>query len=189
MVDLQVVISGILLLIVGVPTLALALGRIMAFFMSYIITEAVTLKPEGERKGKALIIFEPGATLLTKNVAGGIGRELSKRGFEVKVAGIRSAEAKDTSGYDLLLLGTPTYMGRPTGRFRKFVRKLDLAKGQIFGIYLTGTRGASEMGLVPRVFLDIMKKPLAERSTEVKQMAFIGFKPYDYSEFVSSLLS
>lgn len=189
MVDLLALFSIVIAVIIGVPTALLILGRVIGFLAYFNATEAVTEKPKTEQKGKALIVYEPGATKHTKKIGEEFGDLLLEQGYEVTLAGIKSEAAKDTSGYNLVVLGTPTYVGRPTGVVKKYVKNLHIASSQTFGIYLIGTKGAPMVGFAPKVFLDSMKKPLAESDTTVKEMAFIGYRPFDYSDFVSTLLS
>jgi flavodoxin len=187
MVDLLSLLSAVLVIIIGVPTALLVIGRIIGFISSYSATGAVTEKPASDPKGKALIVYEPGATGQTKKAGEIIGDLLVEKGYEVTLAGVRSKAARDVSGYSLLLVGTPTYVGRPTGPVKKYVKKLQPAGGQTFGMYLIGTKGAPSVGLVPKVFLDAMKKPLDESGIKVREMAFAGFAAFDYPEFVSRL--
>jgi flavodoxin len=189
MVDMQILLSVVLFVIFGVPTIFLILGKIISLIVSYSATSSATLGPEGKRKGKALIVYEPGATGLTKKVAGSLGGEFQRRGFEVKIAGIRSPEAKETAGYDILLYGTPSYLGRPTGVYKKLVKNLRPAAGQVFGFFLTGSKGAPAVGFVPKAFLESMKKPLEESGIKAREMAFIGYGEFDYPEFVARLVT
>ncbi|OPY26931.1 MAG: hypothetical protein A4E28_02258 [Methanocella sp. PtaU1.Bin125] len=187
--DLLAILSVVLVIVVGVPTTLLIVGRVVGFFASFSATEVRTEKPPSGQKGKALIVYEPGATRQTVRVGEEIGDLLLERGYEVTLSGIRAAAAKSTSGYDLVLVGTPTYVGRPTGAVKKYVKDLRLTAGQTFGIYLVGTKGAPTAGFVPKAFLDAMKKPLEASNTVVKEMEFSGVKPFDHSNFVETLLA
>jgi len=188
MVDLLEVFTFILIIIIGIPTALLVLGRAIGFFASFGAKGTVTLKPEGGRKGRALVVYEPGAVGLTKRAADEIGKELLGNGFEVNVSGIRSPEARDTANYNVLVLGTPTYIGRPPYVFKDYVKNLRPVNDQVIGIFLTGPRGAPMVGLVPKVFLNAMKKPLAASGITYREMAFAGYAPFNWSLFVSALL-
>jgi flavodoxin len=189
MVDMQILLSVVLFVVIGVPTIFLILGKIISLIASFSATDSLTLAPESERKGKALVVYEPGATGLTKKAAESIGVEFQHRGFEVMIAGIRSPEAKKTTGYGVLAYGTPTYLGRPTGVYKKLVKTLRPADGQVFGFFLTGTRGAPAVGFVPKAFLESMKKPFEESGIKAREMAFIGYGEFDYPEFVARLVA
>ena len=189
MVDMQILFSVVLFIIIGIPTILLVLGKIISLIVSFTAKGSINLSPEGQHKGKALIVYEPGATGLAKKAAEALGREFQRRGFEVKVAGIRSPEAKETAGYDILVYGTPSYLGRPTGAFKKLVKKLRPAAGQVFGFYATGSKGAPAVGLVPKAFLDGLKKPLEESGIKAREMAFIGYGEFDYPEFAARLVA
>jgi menaquinone-dependent protoporphyrinogen IX oxidase len=191
MVDILSLLSAALLIIVGIPTTILIVGKIISLIVSLFAREVDTLEPEGKRKGRALIVYEPGATGLTKKVGEHIAGELLRHGYEVKAAGLRAPEAKETAGYDILVYGTPTYIGRPTGAFKKLVKKLRPASGQVFGFFATGTRGAPSVGFVPKVFLDGMKKPLEESGIQAREMIFVGYRyeEFNYGEFVARLMA
>ncbi len=191
MVDTLSLLSAALIVIVGIPTVLLVAGKIISLIVSFSAREVITLSPEGERQGKALIVYEPGATGLTKKVGEHIAGELLRKGYEVKAAGLRAPDAKDTAGYDILLYGTPTYLGRPTGAYKKLVKKLRPSGGQVFGFFATGTKGAPSVGLVPKAFLDGMKKPLEESGIRAREMIFVGYgyEQFDYAEFVARLMA
>ncbi|MGE5465390.1 MAG: hypothetical protein ACM3PB_00660 [Betaproteobacteria bacterium] len=189
MVDMQILFSLVLFVIIGIPTILLILGKIISLIVSFSATRSVTLSPELGRKGKALVVYEPGASGLTKKVAESIGSELMGKGFEVKVAGIRSPEARITKGYDILVYGTPSYLGRPTGVYKKLVKNLRPSAGQVFGFFVTGNKGAPSVGLVPKVFLEKMKKPIEESGIKAREMAFVGYGEFDYPEFVARLMA
>jgi flavodoxin len=180
MVDLQILLSTVLLIVIGVPTAILIVGKIISLILSLFANDVDTLEPQGARKGRALIVYEPGATGLTKKVGEYIAGELLRQGYEVKAAGLRAKEARETAGYDILVYGTPTYVGRPTGAFKKLVKSLRPSGSQVFGFFVTGTRGAPSVGLVPKVFLEKMKKPLDESGIKAREMIFVG---YQYQEF------
>lgn len=187
MVDLLSIFS-IIVIVIALPTVLILAGRFIAIFTSLRETGSETQKPDKEIKGKAMIVYEPGATKLTRKIGEELGDLLLERGYEVTLAGIRSEAAKDTKGYNLLILGTPTYIGRPTGFFKKYVKDLHQEGDQIIGIYLGGTKGAPAVGFVPKSFLDTMKKPFEASAIRVREMAFIGYKGFDYAAFVSVLL-
>lgn len=191
MVDIWSIFSIALIIVVGIPTFFLVVGKIISLILSLFANEVVTLSPEGRRKGKALIVYEPGATGLTKKIGEHIAGELLRHGYEVKAAGLRAPEAKETAGYDILVYGTPTYVGRPTGAFKKLVKNLLPANGQVFGFYASGTKGAPSVGLVPKVFLENMKKPLEESGIKPREMIFVGYnyQEFDYAEFVARLVA
>jgi menaquinone-dependent protoporphyrinogen IX oxidase len=189
MVDLLSLISYVLVIIIGVPTVLLAIGWIIGFIASFSATGAITEKQTSDPKGKALIVYEPGATKQTIKSVEEVGDLLLEKGYVVTLAGIRSEAARDTSGYNLLLIGTPTYLGRPTGLVRKYVKNIRPASGQVFGFYAIGTKGAPAVGLVPKVFLEAMKKPMEDSGIKAREMAFIGYKEFDYPEFVARLVA
>ena len=187
--DLLTLFSYVLIVIVLLPTVPIVAGRVIAIFTSFTATRCETLKPEGTPKGKALIVYEPGATPLTKKAAYSMGEALFKQGYEVDVAGIRSPFARNTTGYGVVLIGSPTYLGRVTGPVKKYLKNFHSDNGQIIGLFPTGTRGLTDEGAMPLRIIESMEGPLKENAIDVHAITYIGYKPFDYDRFVSGLVS
>ena len=70
-----------------------------------------TLKPEVSKiAGRALIIYHPGATGYTEEVAYAMGKALQTKGWEVHLDRANSRAVSDLSEFNLLCVGSPTYM-------------------------------------------------------------------------------
>jgi flavodoxin len=186
--DLLSLFSILLIILLCVLVLMPMIGFIVAFFVSYTATGCEKLKPAGSPKGKALIVYEPGASPLTKKAADNLGKVLQGRGYEADVAGIRSAAARDSAGYDVLLVGTPTYLGKPTPHVIKYLKSLSPANGRIVGLFPTGIRGLTPEGAMPKRIVDALVDPLQQRSIDVKAITFIGVGEFDYEQYVAQLL-
>jgi len=73
-----------------------------------------TLKPEVSKAvGRALIIYHPGATAYTEEAACAIGKALQAKGWEVHLDRANSKAISDLSDFNLLCVGSPTYMASP----------------------------------------------------------------------------
>jgi len=72
---------------------------------------------------KGLIVFDSYYGN-TKSVADAIAGQVRAEGHEAEVVCVRDGKAWDLTA-DFLFVGSPTRIGRPTGRVRKFVRKLN----------------------------------------------------------------
>ena len=73
-----------------------------------------TLKPEvSEVVGRALIIYHPGATGYTEEAAYAVGKALQAEGWEVHLDRANSRAISDLSDFNLLCVGSPTYMASP----------------------------------------------------------------------------
>ena len=60
----------------------------------------------------------------TKSVAEAIAEQVRAEGHEAALASARDGKPWEIAA-DFLFVGSPTRIGRPTGRVRKFVKKLD----------------------------------------------------------------
>ena len=60
----------------------------------------------------------------TQHVAELIAEGLQEAGVEVFVQHMNSVDFDDVDGYDVILMGSPNHIRRPTGTFNKFVKKL-----------------------------------------------------------------
>jgi len=70
-----------------------------------------TLKPEVSKVvERALIIYHPGATGYTEEAAYAIGKALQAKGWEVHLDRANSKAISDLSDFNLLCVGSPTYM-------------------------------------------------------------------------------
>jgi len=72
---------------------------------------------------KGLIVFDSYFGN-TKSVADAIAGQVRAEGHEVTVVSARDGKPWEITA-DFLFVGSPTRIGRPTGRVRKFVKKLD----------------------------------------------------------------
>jgi len=72
------------------------------------------LQPKSDESiGKALIVYHPGATGYTEEIAYAIGEGLQSTNWEVTLDRANKATVADLSSYDVLLVGSPTYAGTP----------------------------------------------------------------------------
>lgn len=147
-----------------------------------------TLKPDGDSRGKALIVYDPGMTGGTKNAAFYIGDELKNQGFEVKLAGVRSTEALNLSGFEILVVGSPTYGAQPTGPVKTYLNNLQSPGNINGGVFTLAGSPAQDSNV-------IITQSLESKSIPVKVSTKYGGSaisaPSDknlYSKFVSKLL-
>jgi flavodoxin len=147
-----------------------------------------TIKPDGDIRGKALVVYDPGITGGTRTAAFHIADELKSRGYEVKLAGARSTEAMNLSGFDFLVLGSPTYGAQPTGPVKSYLNNLQVQGNMVAGVY-------SLAGSVVDDSNNIMAQSLESKSLTVKVSTKYGKSalgaPSDkslYAKFVSELL-
>jgi hypothetical protein len=95
---------GIGLITVFVVALA-AMGFVFFDVMSYTATGSENLNPDGSSNGNALVVYDPGISGASKDIAMTIGKKLQSRGYTVRIAGIRSPVALNTSDYEYISVG------------------------------------------------------------------------------------
>ena len=71
--------------------------------------------PHDNPKGNALIVYDPGLTGAGRRAASWIATDLQNMRYNVTVAGIRSADAMNASGRDVVIFIGPTLAGKPPG--------------------------------------------------------------------------
>ncbi len=107
-----------------------------------------TLKPSGNITGKALIVYDPGWSGATKNVATKMGQELQSKGYEVTVVGVRSIAALNVTDYNLFIFGSPTYGGNPSGLVDSYIDNLNLTQNVTIGVFTLGSISTQDSNLV-----------------------------------------
>ena len=145
--------------------IALSMGTVIFDLFSYTATGSENLKPDGSIAGKALVVYDPGISGMTKNAAYSIARGLESRAYDVTVAGIRSPEASKASGYDMVIVGSPTYAGNPTGPVTDYLNSVQPSKEAAIGVFATGM---SPEGENPTDSERVMAGILANRSINAK---------------------
>ena len=144
-------------------------------------------KPEGAVTGKALIVYDAGFTGGTKTAASYFAEDLKSKGYEVKLAGVRSDDALNTAGYDVLIIGSPTYRGKPTKPIESYLKGLKPAENTAIGIYSLSGGNLQDSNV-------FMAQMLKDKSIPVKIAIkyeftlFVAGDKSKYSGFVSELL-
>lgn len=71
-----------------------------------------------------------------------IANNLKSNGFNVDLAGVRSARGINTSGYDVIIVGGPMYFGKVSSSIEAYLKTLKLPEDAKLGIFTT--TGSSE---------------------------------------------
>jgi hypothetical protein len=131
------------LIIVGIVVIfiVLVIAGSMLFIvmdlMSYTATGSETLNPAGTSIGSALVVYSPGVTGAAKNAAAILASDLQSKGYTVKLAGIRSGTAANTSGYDVIIVGGPMYWGMVSSSVNAYLNGLNPSKNVELGVFAT----------------------------------------------------
>lgn len=177
-----------ILMIMGIILAFLILLLIMAWLIGAFKSKGYQIiKPSGEIKGRALIVFDPGFTGGTKTAATYMAQDLKAKGYEVKLAGVRSSEALDTAGYDILIVGSPTYGGQPTGPVEDYLQNLKPNENIISAVYsLAGSEDQDSNKIMGQILED--KNIKVKLSTKFANTVWGAGDKDKYSQFVLQLL-
>jgi uncharacterized membrane protein (UPF0136 family) len=118
------------LLVVGVGTIVVLYapsGPLSYWLNREVVRPLEVLNPEGEA-GTALVAYHPGKSSFQRDVSHAFAEGLASKGWRVEITTASSEAPTDLSGYDLLVLGAPTYDWLPAKRLQTYVKGLgDLA--------------------------------------------------------------
>ena len=102
---------------------------VVAGVLSYIwltrevASEVQVLNPDGGA-GTALVVYHPGKTDFQERVTSGFAEGLVSNGWRVEVTTASARAPADLAGYDLLVVGGPTYWFMPGLSIRRYVSRL-----------------------------------------------------------------
>ena len=82
------------------------------------------LPGKGDTPKKAIIIYQPGITKVTTRIAQHLAAGLNEGGYEVTLNHPGKYLSTDLSGYDLIILGSPTYAGQLAKALTKYMEQV-----------------------------------------------------------------
>lgn len=177
-----------ILLIISLIIVIIILVLLAAFLIGVSRSKSSKIiKPESAVIGKTLIVYDAGFTGGTKTAAGYFADDLKSKGYEVKLVGVRSDDALNTAGYNILIIGSPNYGSRPTKPVESYLNHIKVPENAIVGVF-------SLSGGNVEVTNQVMAQILKEKSIAVKvskNYGNTGFGAGDkskYSGFVPELL-
>jgi hypothetical protein len=112
---------------IGLIVVLAALATWGAWLMSgrnrEVVSEVTTLNPDGET-GTALVVYHPGKSDFQRRVFAGFAAGLGANGWRVELTTPSPQTPTDLAGYDLLVLGGPTYGFQPNKPIQTYVSRL-----------------------------------------------------------------
>ena len=115
--------AGFAVVIVFLVVIVLS-GMISAGVWSSFATGDEKMAAAATPIGKAMVVYDPGVTGTAKDTASKIAGDLLARGYEVDLAGIKSAAAANVSSYDVIVVGGPVYGGRASTPVQSYLGAL-----------------------------------------------------------------
>ncbi len=128
---------GIGIITVFIVALA-AMGFVFFDLMSYTATGSETLNSNGSSNGNALVVYDPGISGASKDIANAVGKKLQSKGYTVKLAGIRSDVALNTSDYEYIVVGGPIYAGSASNSVKDYLKTLKPTEKTTIGVFASG---------------------------------------------------
>jgi flavorubredoxin len=99
--------------------------------------------PNDNPIGHAIVVYNPGFSGVPKNVATKIAFDLQKRGYDVVLTGIKSSSAANLTGYNLIVVGGPVYMDKPSATVQTYVNQIDVPEMVPVGYFGYGSKYGS----------------------------------------------
>jgi len=93
-----------------------------------VVSGVTTINPAGA--SKALVVYHPGRSDLQERACTAYAEGLAANGWRVDITTASRRAPTDLSGYDLLVLGTPTYDWAPSRRLTAYLRGLGDLQGK-----------------------------------------------------------
>jgi len=118
----------------------------------------------------------------TKKVAETIGEGLTEAGNKIDVKHVKDVESESIKDFDVLLIGSPTYVGSPARSIKKFIKSLGTLPLQgksyaVFDTQMGGTGGGFLRNTVKKMEEQIKKTiPDLEKITTGLQVGVKGVK-------------
>ena len=175
-----------ILKILGVILAIIVVAGVLVWGISYYnSTGSTTLNPNGNVTGKALIVYDPGLSGAPKTVATKMGNELQSKGYEVKLAGVRSNDATNVTGYNVILFGGPTYAGDASSVVKTYLEGLNIPENVTVGVFSVGSGADDQDSNL------VMQQILQNKNVTVKVSVKFDNNAVqnDYSNYISQLMA
>jgi len=131
-------------LIVAVVLLA-AVGAWLFVRMNRQVVSKIEILNADATGGTALVVYHPGVSSFQEKVNRAFADGLASAGWRVEMTTASSQAPTDLEGYDLLVLGSPTYASAPAKPFQSYLEALGDLGGQRTVIILSGAGQTDEV--------------------------------------------
>lgn len=137
----KIIIALFAVLVVG---FALFGAVVFLDLSAYTAGASQTLTPSGISVGNALVVYNPGLSGAAKGVAEKVASELQGKGYTVMLAGVKSGDASDLSGKQIIVVGGPVYAGALTVSVKEYLNNLIPDSSAKVGVF--GSGGGAQEG-------------------------------------------
>jgi hypothetical protein len=126
----EILKEGLIVAVVTLVALFVAWqGLLGSMVNAEVISDVEVLNPDGS-KGTALVAYHPGRSGYQEMLAWSFSKGLVSNGWRVEITTASKEAPTDLSGYDLLVLGAPTYDWVPAKRIQRYLEQLGDLGGQ-----------------------------------------------------------
>jgi flavorubredoxin len=140
-----------------------------------VVSQVEVLNPEGEG-GRAVVVYHPGRRGFFKAVIHAFAEGLVSNGWRVEMVTASPEAPTDLSGYDLLVVGGPTYFWTPVRPIQAYVSRLGDLAGKPTVVFVTGF-GSTDRST------SIMEELVREANGKlVKSLSFFKLRPNDETD-------
>ena len=180
-----IMILGLAIGSIVLVTIASA-GIICSGLTGYTARKTESMSPTGSIIGNALVVYDPGISGASKNAAAKIANNLKSKGYNVTLAGVRSATAANRSGHDVIIVGGPMYFGKVSNSINTYLKTLTLPNDTKLGVF--ATTGAAEFNNEDITSLGKQVTSLQSKNAVIKTLRNGTATNADCMNFVSTLL-
>jgi hypothetical protein len=143
------------------------------------VVEEVEIHNSEGLSGSALVVYHPGPGTFHRQVVGGYVQGLVDGGWRVEVATASDRAPTALDGYDLLVVGSPTYWFTPSVPVRRYVRQV----GDLGGLpTVTITTGLGAGGRSSKVLQRTVRDA---RGSLVEALTFYRLRPNDDDNYAN----
>lgn len=174
-----------ILKILAIILLIMVVAGVVLWSYSYLNgAGSTTLNSTGNVTKKALVVYDPGFSGAPKTVANSLAEDLKSKGYTVTLAGINSKDAGNVSGYNVLIVGGPTYAGNASSSVKSYLNNLNVDSNTTIGVFSVGDGADDQDSNIA------MQQILQNKGIKVK----VSIKydktavPNDYKKYINQLL-
>jgi len=126
----EILKEGLIAAAVTFVVLFVAWQGLLSFMVNVeVVSDVEVLNTDGSA-GTALLVYHPGKSGYQKMITQAFSEGLVSNGWRVEVTTVSKEAPTDLSGYDLLVLGAPTYAWVPAKPIQRYLERLGDLGGQ-----------------------------------------------------------
>jgi hypothetical protein len=137
-IDTEVLKKGSAVAVVTLVVLLLAWQVLLMAWLNAEVVSEVEVLNSGGTAGTALVVYHPGKSPFQEKASHDFADGLASNGWRVEITTASDQAPTDLSGYDLLVLGAPTYDWFPAKRIQRYLKGLGDLGGQPIVVIISG---------------------------------------------------